>query len=142
MKRVKTAKGRMLDMSALAAKNETTRAVSNLPLNARGDIIDNRGNVEVSRENISKEYYKDNVPGSDVEKISIQAEEVTPDVTVPPVTPKKETPKASTPIPTPKNVGDKVTEISRKARTRDDGTSYFEVEYSDGSMEDIEIGSK
>ena len=142
MKRVKTAKGRMLDMSALAAKNETTRAVSNLPLNARGDIIDNRGNVEVSRENISKEYYKDNVPGSDVEKISIQAEEVTPDVTVPPVTPKKETPKASTPIPTPKNIGDKVTEISRKARTRDDGTSYFEVEYSDGSMENKEIGSK
>ena len=142
MKRVKTAKGRMLDMSALAAKNETTRAVSNLPLNARGDIIDNRGNVEVSRENISKEYYKDNVPGSDVEKISIQAEEVTPDVTVPPVTPKKETPKASTPIPTPKNVGDKVTEIRRKARTRDDGTSYFEVEYSDGSMENKEIGSK
>ena len=142
MKRVKTAKGRMLDMSALAAKNETTRAVSNLPLNARGDIIDNRGNVEVSRENISKEYYKDNVPGSDVEKISIQAEEVTPDVTVPPVTPKKETPKASTPIPMPKNIGDKVTEISRKARTRDDGTSYFEVEYSDGSMENKEIGSK
>ena len=142
MKRVKTAKGRMLDMSALAAKNETTRAVSNLPLNARGDIIDNRGNVEVSRENISKEYYKDNVPGSDEVEISIQAEEVTPDVTVQPVTPKKETPKASTPIPTPKNVGDKVTEISRKARTRDDGTSYFEVEYSDGSMENKEIGSK
>jgi len=142
MKRVKTAKGRMLDMSALAAKNETTRAVSNLPLNARGDIIDNRGNIEVSRENISKEYYKDNVPGSDVEEISIQAEEVTPDVTVPPVTPKKETPKASTPIPTPKNIGDKVTEISRKARTRDDGTSYFEVEYSDGSMENKEIGGK
>ena len=142
MKRVKTAKGRMLDMSALAAKNETTRAVSNLPLNARGDIIDKRGNIEVSRENISKEYYKDNVPGSDVEEISIQAEEVTPDVTVPPVTPKKETPKASTPIPTPKNIGDKVTEISRKARTRDDGTSYFEVEYSDGSMENKEIGGK
>jgi hypothetical protein len=142
MKRVKTAKGRMLDMSALAAKNETTRAVSNLPLNARGDIIDNRGKVEVSREDISKEYYKDNVPGSDEVEISIQAEEVTPDVTVQPVTPKKETPKASTPIPTPKNVGDKVTEISRKARTRDDGTSYFEVEYSDGSMENKEIGSK
>ena len=30
-----------------------------------------------------------------------------------------------------------VTEVSRTARTRDDGTQYFEVEYSDGSMEDI-----
>ena len=146
MKRVKTAKGRILDMSALAAKNETERAVSNLPLNARGDIIDNRGNVEVSREDISKEYYKDNVPGSDVEEISIQAEEKAPDATVQPVTPKKETPKetpkAPTPIPTPRNIGDKVTEISRTPRTRDNGTSYFEVEYSDGSMEDLEIGGK
>ena len=140
MKRVKTAKGRMLDMSALAAKNETTRAVSNLPLNARGDIIDNRGNIEVSREDISKEYYKDNVPGSDAENVSIQAEDKAPDVTVPPVTPK--TPKPAAPIPTPKNIGDKVTEISRTPRTRDDGTSYFEVEYSDGSMEDLEIGGK
>ena len=135
MKRVKTAKGRILDMSALAAKNETARAVSNLPLNARGDIIDNRGNVEISREDISKEYYKDNVPGSD--------EVETPDVTVPPVTPKKaEVKKTPTPIPTPKNIGDKVVEVGRTARTRDNGTSYFEVEYSDGSMEDIEIGSK
>tara|TARA_B110000858_G_C17708805_1_gene429545 strand:- start:481 stop:912 length:432 start_codon:yes stop_codon:yes gene_type:complete len=143
MKRVKTAKGRMLDMSALAAKNETTRAVSNLPINARGDIIDNRGNVEVSRETISKEYYKDNVPGSDVEEISIQAEEKAADVTVPPVTPKKaEVKKTPTPVPTPKNIGDKVTEVGRTARTRDNGTSYFEVEYSDGSMEDLEIGGK
>ena len=32
----------------------------------------------------------------------------------------------------------KITEVSRTARTRDDGTQYFEVEYSDGSMEDID----
>ena len=75
MKTVKTARGRTLDMGTLAAKNETTRAVSNLNMNARGDIIDNRGNVEIPREKIQKEFYKDNVPGADTEEISIKQEE-------------------------------------------------------------------
>ena len=64
MKRVKTARGKILDMGALATQHEKTRAVSNVPVNARGDIIDNRGNVTVQREKISKEYYKDNVSWS------------------------------------------------------------------------------
>ena len=136
MKRVKTAKGRIIDMSALAAKNETTRAVSNLNMNARGDIIDNRGKVEISREKISKEYYKNNVPGADKEEISIKEEETVAEkkpVETPKPAPKaKATPKAKEPV----------TEVSRRGRTRDDGTQYFEVEYSDGSMQDIEQDSK
>ena len=135
MKRVKTAKGRIIDMSALAAKNEMTRAVSNLNMNARGDIIDNRGNVEISREKISKEYYKNNVPGADKESISIKAEETVAEKK-PVDTPKPAQKKQATPKPTPKP--EPVTEVSRRARTRDDGTQYFEVEYSDGSMQDIE----
>ena len=99
MKRVKTAKGRIIDMSALAAKNETTRAVSNLNMNARGDIIDNRGNVEISREKISKEYYKNNVPGADKEDISIKEEETAaekkPVETPKPAQKKQATPKAT-----------------------------------------------
>jgi len=138
MKRVKTAKGRMLDMGALAAKHEDTRAVSNLNMNARGDIIDNRGNVTISREKISKEFYKDNVPGADTEKISIKEDETVAEkkktVEPPKPAPKKQaTPKAKA---TPKTK-EPVTEVSRRGRTRDDGTQYFEVEYSDGSMEDI-----
>jgi outer membrane biosynthesis protein TonB len=142
MKRVKTAKGRMLDMGALAAKHEDTRAVSNLNMNARGDIIDNRGNVTISREKISKEFYKNNVPGADTEEISIKEEEtvaVKKTVEPPKPAPKKQaTPKAkATPKATPKEK-EPVTEVSRRGRTRDDGTQYFEVEYSDGSMEDID----
>jgi hypothetical protein len=105
MKSVKTARGRSLDMSALAAKNEKTRAISNMPVNARGDIIDNRGNVKIPREKVSKEYYKNNVPGADQTEISVK-------------------PAAS---------NDPV-EVSRITRTRADGTTYDEVEYSDGSM--------
>jgi len=129
MKTVKTARGRTIDMGALAEKNEKTRAVSNLNMNGRGDIIDNRGNVEIPREEIQKKFYKNNVPGADTETVSIKAEETK--------TEKKtevEQPKAPT-----KKQEDEVTEVNRTARTRDDGTQYFEVEYSDGSMQDIDI---
>ena len=138
MKRVKTAKGRIIDMSALAAKNETTRAVSNLNMNARGDIIDNRGKVEISREKISKEYYKNNVPGADKEEISLKEEETVAEKK--PVDPPKPAPKKQA-TPKPKATAP-VTEVSRRARTRDDGSQYFEVEYSDGSMQDIEQDAK
>jgi hypothetical protein len=121
MKRVKTAKGQVLDMAALAAKHENTRAVSNLNMNARGDIIDNRNNVEISREDIANKYYDKTVPGV-TEPVSIQAPETD-----------------TTPVDKPaKKTATKVTEVSRTARTRDNGSQYFEVEYSDGTMEDIE----
>jgi len=128
MKTVKTAKGRTLDMAALAAKHEKTRAVSNMNLNARGDIIDNRNQVTIPREKIAKEFYKNNVPGSDQKNISIKDDEKEK-VDIETKEPVKEQAKPKTP---------KVTEVSRKARTREDGTQYYEVEYSDGSMEDIE----
>ena len=139
MKTIKTARGRTLDMGGLAAQNEETRAISNMPINARGDIIDNRGNVKVQREKISKEFYKDNVPGSDVKKESIKE-----DVTLKTVV--KETP-AHEPAPAPKPAPEPVAkkeeddniEVSRSERERPDGSKYFEVEYMDGSMEEIEI---
>jgi len=116
MKRVTTAKGKILDMGALATQHEKTRAVSNVPVNARGDIIDNRGNVKVPREKISKEYYKETVPGADAVEVSIKEEE-----------PKKTAKKKSGP-----------TEVNREMRERKDGTIYYEVEYDDGSMEEID----
>lgn len=45
MKIYKTAQGKRVDMSALAAKNETVRAVGNMKVNARGDTIDGFGRV-------------------------------------------------------------------------------------------------
>jgi hypothetical protein len=41
----KTAMGKVVDMGALAAKNEKARAVGNMKVNARGDTIDSTGNV-------------------------------------------------------------------------------------------------
>lgn len=131
MKRVKTAKGQILDMAALASKYEKTRAVSNVDVNARGDIIDNRNQVKVPREKISKEFYKNNVPGADTKEVSIKTEEKPEPVKTEPVV--KEEPK-------PKKES-KPTETNRTTRTREDGTSYYEVEFSDGSMETIEINN-
>jgi len=133
MKTVKTARGKTLNMGALAAKNEETRAVSNLNMNARGDIIDSRGKVEIPREKIQKEFYKDNVPGADTEEISLKEDEKPAEAKAP-VEPPKPAPKKKE---TKEKQQPAVTEVSRTARTRDDGTQYFEVEYSDGSMEDI-----
>ena len=41
----RTAQGRPLDMASLAAKNEKTRAVGNMNVNARGDTIDSHGKI-------------------------------------------------------------------------------------------------
>tara|TARA_B100000035_G_C21029606_1_gene567691 strand:- start:490 stop:858 length:369 start_codon:yes stop_codon:yes gene_type:complete len=122
MKRIKTARGKILDMGALATKHEQTRAVSNVPVNARGDIIDNRGNVTVPREEISKKYYEETVPGADTEEVSIKQEDETPK--------KKKTSKKKQEGPV---------EVSREMRERQDGSVYYEVEYDDGSMEEIDV---
>jgi hypothetical protein len=45
MSNYRSAMGKTVDMSALAAKNEEVRAVGNAKLNARGDTIDANGRV-------------------------------------------------------------------------------------------------
>ncbi len=133
MKSAKTALGRTINMAALAAKNETTRAVSNIPVNARGDIIDNRGNVKISKEEIAKQFNKDMLIGVE-ETISIK-EEDTPKNT------KKKNKKNESTIESDVfdmtediSLDEKVIEVNRSLRTREDGSSYHEIEYSDGSM--------
>ena len=45
MSNYRTAMGKAVDMAALAARNEKTRAVGNMGVNARGDTIDSYGRV-------------------------------------------------------------------------------------------------
>lgn len=55
----RTALGKPLDMASLAAKNEKTRAVGNMRVNARGDTIDGQGRViESVTSKVSKQYEK------------------------------------------------------------------------------------
>ena len=41
----RTAMGKTVDMSAILARNEKTRAVGNMNVNARGDTIDSHGRI-------------------------------------------------------------------------------------------------
>lgn len=47
MAKYRTAMGKTVDMAALAAKNEKTRAVGNMSVNSRGDTIDSQGKIVV-----------------------------------------------------------------------------------------------
>jgi hypothetical protein len=59
MAKYKTALGKVLDMSGLIAKNERTRAVGNMKVNARGDTIDAKGNiVKKVTEKVTENYGK------------------------------------------------------------------------------------
>jgi hypothetical protein len=111
--RVKSARGKIVDMAALAAKNETTRAVGNIPMNARGDRINPDGSVKVKAEDIARiaKNHKN-------ESKQVALSDPKPVRRV-------KTPETS---PSPKVV-------AKSTKTRDDGTKYIEVEYDDGSIE-------
>jgi hypothetical protein len=47
MTKYRSAQGKTIDMSVLAARNERTRAVGNMNVNARGDTIDATGKIIV-----------------------------------------------------------------------------------------------
>ena len=48
-KTYRTAQGRIVDLGAMMVQNETVRAVGNMSVNARGDVIDNQGRVLATR---------------------------------------------------------------------------------------------
>ena len=129
MRSVKTARGRMIDMAALAAKNETARSVGNVLMNARGDRLNSDGSIKYTAEEIAR----------------ADAAQRTPPVSTPISDPK---PIMSTPAPEPEPVEETVPEpvvepepeaVSKITRTRDDGSKYAEIEYDDGSIETLEL---
>jgi hypothetical protein len=118
-KRVKTARGKTLDMAALAAKNEKTRAVGNIPMNARGDRLNPDGSIRVSAEEIARAAQNKKSP--------------------PTQTAVSEPKPLATAQPAPPAPEDKPQPVSKITKTRDDGSQYAEIEYDDGSIETVEI---
>jgi hypothetical protein len=53
----KTMQGRVVDMDALAAKNEAMPAVGNVRMNARGDELGPGGKIVRKREDIVNDHY-------------------------------------------------------------------------------------
>jgi hypothetical protein len=57
----RTANGKMLDMRALALKNEKVRAVGNMKVNARGDMINDDNRVIRSKNEMAQRQYNQQV---------------------------------------------------------------------------------
>jgi len=55
----RTAQGKMVDLGALQLRNENVRAVGNMKVNARGDLIDS-GNRAIDTRNrqVARQYHK------------------------------------------------------------------------------------
>jgi hypothetical protein len=59
MSNYRTAMGKSVDMAALAARNEKTRAVGNMGVNARGDTIDSQGRIiKPATAKVNEQYAK------------------------------------------------------------------------------------
>jgi hypothetical protein len=59
-KTIRSMRGKEVDMEKLNLRNETLPAVGNMKVNARGDEIGKGGKVVKTREEILKDYYKEN----------------------------------------------------------------------------------
>lgn len=55
----KTAQGKTVDMGRLMVQNERTRAVGNMKVNARGDLLDDMNNIVASKpQQVNTQYNK------------------------------------------------------------------------------------
>ena len=57
-KMYRTMQGRMVDIEKLRAANESTQAVGNMKVNARGDVLGSSGQIVTPKEQIIKKYYE------------------------------------------------------------------------------------
>ena len=61
-KTYRTANGKQVNMDALLAANEKEIAVGNMGVNARGDLLGPGGEIEKTKDQVMKDYYKLNTP--------------------------------------------------------------------------------
>lgn len=113
-KTYKTAMGKTIDMGSMAVANEKIRAVGNMSVNARGDIIDSNNNIVKTRQQQLAEQYstqtkKQNRPGTAQKP---QAEKPAPEAKV------KESPKPAPvteePVDFPEDVAEDDVEIVKE----------------------------
>ena len=66
----RTAQGKIVDLGAMMVQNENVRAVGNMKANARGDIIDNHGQVVATRGEQVNRSLNRNTRASESDKLS------------------------------------------------------------------------
>lgn len=88
----RTMQGRMVDIEKLRATNEEVRAVGNMSVNARGDVVGTGGKIVKTKEQLMKEYYEapkgraDDTPVKKTRAESIPQQEVVKTQVINPVT--------------------------------------------------------
>ena len=75
----RTAMGKAVDMQALQSRNERTRAVGNMPVNARGDTIDSHGRVIQPATTKVNNAYSKTVGNRSAHTVKRPAEKIQPD---------------------------------------------------------------
>lgn len=132
--RHRTYRGKEFNMSAFAEKNSDARAVGNLSMNARGDVVDSQNRVKVSANKIAKAFSA--VNNKKVRQVSLKEDAEAAPVSNRPVEPDNVVQPDFEPAQEPTGPS----EISRRTVRTENGPAY-EVEYDDGSMEIIPIKS-
>lgn len=84
----KSAMGKTVDMAALAARNERTRAVGNMKVNARGDSIDSQGRIIKPVTAKVNDQYSNTVGNRSAQVVKRPAQQQKPAVKQPPAAPK------------------------------------------------------
>jgi hypothetical protein len=134
MREVVTAKGRVLNMAALASANEKEIAVGNMDINARGDILKpgRRGEIVIPNEKVQQAYYEASKPASEEVSIKQEPKPVKAEKTQDKI---KKTYKKTT-----KRTGiDEPGIVDRRTIEKPDGTMVEEIEFSDGSIKEEEV---
>jgi len=105
-KMYRTMQGRMVDIEQLRSANESTLAVGNMNVNARGDVLGSSGQVVTPKAEVIKKYYEQpkgkvsegpastkQKPAQQPQAVETKAEEpkkvATPKVATPKVAPKR-----------------------------------------------------
>jgi hypothetical protein len=58
-KQYRTAQGKLVDLGALQLRNENVRAIGNMPVNSRGDLLDaNNKPIDTRNQQVARQYRK------------------------------------------------------------------------------------
>ena len=97
----RTMQGRMVDIEKLRAANESVRAIGNMNVNARGDVLGQGGQILTSKADVITKYYEQ--PKGKVDDTPARSKPTPPRKTAPTPQPsvQKMTPVESKPITKP-----------------------------------------
>ena len=141
--RHKTYKGKEFNMSAFSEKNADARAVGNVSMNARGDVLDSKGNVKVTAGQISRAFSANN--NKKTKQVSLKEDSGSAPITNKTVSPDQSAEVKPVEIKPVEKVEpaavveDPSTRMVSRREVRTPNGPAYEVEYADGSIEIIPI---